>query len=163
MLVQRFKEREETVKQDVFQVGPRVERGNGSGGDGRRFLLVTPGKACSFHRCGRALLAGCIPLLPLRQCHWHTPPPRPASSPLRPRPPIPATAPHKQAYVDLLRQVGLAARRSDGATTGLLRADIPSVMRAVARQLKHKSAKTKVSSISVVAGLKGSCFGGTHV
>lgn len=65
---------------------------------------------------------------------------------LRPRPPIPTTAPHKQAYVDLLRQVGLAARRSDGATTGLLRADIPSVMRAVARQLKHKSAKTKVSS-----------------
>jgi hypothetical protein len=49
-----------------------------------------------------------------------------------------------QAYVDLVRQVGLAARRSDGAATGLLRADVPAVMRAVARQLKHKSAKTKV-------------------
>ncbi|EFN57516.1 hypothetical protein CHLNCDRAFT_57288, partial [Chlorella variabilis] len=45
-----------------------------------------------------------------------------------------------QAYVDLLRQVGLAARRSDGAATGLLRADIPAVMRAVSRQLRHKSA-----------------------
>jgi hypothetical protein len=49
-----------------------------------------------------------------------------------------------QAYVDLLRQVGLAARRSDGAASGLLGADIPAVMRAVSKQLKHKSAKTKV-------------------
>ena len=51
-----------------------------------------------------------------------------------------------QAYVDLLRQVGLAARRSDGSAPSLLRADIPGVMRAVAKQLRHKSAKTKAST-----------------
>ncbi|KAI3438734.1 hypothetical protein D9Q98_001153 [Chlorella vulgaris] len=60
-----------------------------------------------------------------------------------------------QAYVDLLRQVGLAARRSDGAATGLLRADIPLVMRAVARQLKHKSAKTRVGVFRVLLELVG--------
>ncbi|KAL4425586.1 hypothetical protein ABPG75_009602 [Micractinium tetrahymenae] len=58
-----------------------------------------------------------------------------------------------QAYADLLRQVGLAARRSDGAATGLLRADIPAVMRAVAKQLKHKSAKTKVGVFRVLLEL----------
>ncbi|PSC76088.1 cullin-associated NEDD8-dissociated 1 isoform B [Micractinium conductrix] len=58
-----------------------------------------------------------------------------------------------QAYVDLLRQVGLAARRSDGAATGLLRADIPAVMRAVAKQLRHKSAKTKVGVFRVLLEL----------
>lgn len=60
-----------------------------------------------------------------------------------------------QAYVDLLRQVGLAARRSDGAASGLLRSDIPSVMRAVAKQLKHKSAKTKVGVFRVLLELVG--------
>lgn len=52
-----------------------------------------------------------------------------------------------QAYVDLLRQVGLAARRSDGAAPGLLRADIPAVIRAVGKQLRSKSAKTKARGL----------------
>ena len=49
--------------------------------------------------------------------------------------------------MDLLRQVGLAARRSDGDAPGLLRADIPAVIRAVAKQLRSRSAKTKARSI----------------
>lgn len=73
-------------------------------------------------------------------CFLHALAPLLANPPFSLGPPPPPP----QAYVDLLRQVGLAARRSDGAATGLLRADIPAVMRAVARQLKHKSAKTKV-------------------
>lgn len=64
-----------------------------------------------------------------------------SSRPLLPLLPIPI--PVSQAYVDLLRQVGLAARRSDGAAPGLLGADIPAVIRAVAKQLRSKSAKTK--------------------
>ncbi|PRW59351.1 cullin-associated NEDD8-dissociated 1 isoform B [Chlorella sorokiniana] len=58
-----------------------------------------------------------------------------------------------QAYVDLLRQVGLAARRSDGAAPGLLRADIPAVIRAVSKQLRSKSAKTKVGVFRVLLEL----------
>lgn len=58
-----------------------------------------------------------------------------------------------QAYVDLLRQVGLAARRSDGAAPGLLGADIPAVIRAVAKQLRSKSAKTKVGVFRVLLEL----------
>jgi hypothetical protein len=55
--------------------------------------------------------------------------------------------------VDLLRQVGLAARRSDGAAPGLLRADIPAVIRAVSKQLRSKSAKTKVGVFRVLLEL----------
>ncbi len=48
-----------------------------------------------------------------------------------------------QAYNDLTRAVGAAARRGDAAAQAALDADIPSVLRALAKQLRGKSTKTK--------------------
>ena len=89
---------------------------------------------------------------PPTPAHPHSPTSSHRPAPTLPPPP----SPRPQAYVDLLRQVGLAARRSDGAATGLLRADIPAVMRAVAKQLRHKSAKTKVGGGEGGAGVAAS-------
>jgi cullin-associated NEDD8-dissociated protein 1 len=48
-----------------------------------------------------------------------------------------------QSYNDLTRAVGAAARRGDAAAQAALGADIPSVLRALAKQLRGKSTKTK--------------------
>lgn len=48
-----------------------------------------------------------------------------------------------QSYNDLTRAVGAAARRGDAAAQAALDADVPSVLRALAKQLRGKSTKTK--------------------
>jgi cullin-associated NEDD8-dissociated protein 1 len=48
-----------------------------------------------------------------------------------------------QSYNDLIRAVGAAARRGDAAGQAALDADIPSVLKALAKQLRGKSTKTK--------------------
>lgn len=48
-----------------------------------------------------------------------------------------------QAYIDLVASMGAAAHRGDTAADQALSSDVPSVMRAAARQLKTSSPKTK--------------------
>ena len=48
-----------------------------------------------------------------------------------------------QSYNDLTRAIGAAARRGDAAAQAALDADIPSVLRALAKQLRGRSTKTK--------------------
>ena len=53
-------------------------------------------------------------------------------------------------YADLAKQAGQGARRGDAAATAALSADVPGVVKTLAKQLKGKSVKAKVAAFKVL-------------
>jgi len=135
----RFREREETVKADVFSTFTvllqQVHR-----------AIVAPvlHSSGTLSQCSRRVQQPRIDphLVQLVHCLLST-----TDLPVW----------HTGSYQVQFLQVGVAAKRSDGdngaAALGQLRSDVPAVLRAAAKQLREKPIKTRMGAFGVLRDL----------